>query len=133
VTITMPARIPTLAKMEPVKVQISTSPLQCHSSNGFCTPSGECYYPLREDGSGCDDGNPCTINDVCTAGTCQGREVVCEAPDQCHQFGACNVETGKCEYAMLKTEKFAMTEMHVLRWMNVKTEFVLEPISWKTL
>src|SRR5207302_7715728 len=46
----------------------------------------------------CDDGNACTKNDVCTAGTCGGTAFTCAAPDQCHEAGTCNGD-GTCPYA----------------------------------
>lgn len=51
-----------------------------------------------------------------------------------HLISAINLESAmlrpeNVNTPMLKTEKSAMTEMHALRWMNAKTEFVLEPIQ----
>ena len=70
---------------------------QCHEA-GVCDPgTGVCSNPTKSDGTTCDDGNACTRNDTCQAGTCTGREpVVCSAADQCHEAGVCNPATGAC-------------------------------------
>ncbi len=45
---------------------------QCHEP-GSCDPaSGQCSNPVKPDGSQCDDGDACTMKDVCDQGTCQG-------------------------------------------------------------
>jgi hypothetical protein len=44
----------------------------------------------------CDDGDPCTTNDVCLAGACHGDPVVCTAQDQCHLAGTCDPSSGIC-------------------------------------
>jgi len=44
---------------------------QCHVP-GVCNPgSGLCSNPAAPNGTGCDDGNACTVGDICGAGTCQ--------------------------------------------------------------
>lgn len=48
---------------------------QCHLA-GTCF-AGTCNDPIAPDGTACDDGDPFTTGDVCTAGTCQGTEVTC--------------------------------------------------------
>jgi hypothetical protein len=48
-------------------------------------------------GASCNDGDGCTLNDVCQAdGSCAGAPVVCAAIDQCHDAGVCNPATGVC-------------------------------------
>lgn len=52
------------------------APDQCHTTPGTCAPAnGSCAYPAKTDGTGCDDGNPCTAQDACGGG-------VCSAPPQ---------------------------------------------------
>jgi RHS repeat-associated protein len=70
---------------------------QCHSA-GRCDPAtGACTNPVSQDGTACNDGNPCTRNDTCQAGTCAGGSAVtCTALDQCHDMGTCNPATGAC-------------------------------------
>jgi hypothetical protein len=52
------------------------------------TNACEPIVPLP-DGTACDDGSVCTLDDACQAGTCTGTPVVCPAPDACHE-GACS-------------------------------------------
>eukprot|EP01063_Lacrimia_lanifica_P007604 TRINITY_DN1488_c0_g6_i1.p1 TRINITY_DN1488_c0_g6~~TRINITY_DN1488_c0_g6_i1.p1 ORF type:complete len:3347 (+),score=823.83 TRINITY_DN1488_c0_g6_i1:868-10041(+) len=76
----------------------------------ICEPIGECYEPYcdnlvckqraKYDGATCNDMNIFTVNDVCAAGVCQGRDrcagVVCERASQCHALGQCDPLTGLC-------------------------------------
>src|SRR5438552_15329929 len=58
--------------------------------NSYCNSStGSCVVTFN-DGYACDDGNPCTSNDVCSQGSCQGTGRFCPATDQCHDPGACD-------------------------------------------
>lgn len=47
-------------------------------------------------GTPCDDGNPCTINDACLMGVCSGATITCATTDPCLQPGTCNPATGQC-------------------------------------
>ena len=76
------------------------APAACHLA-GTCInhTTGACSNPTQTDGMGCDDGNACTQNDVCTGGVCGGTSYFCPAPDQCHQgTGTCNGD-GTCSFA----------------------------------
>ena len=60
--------------------------------NGTCTAiSGSC-----------DDGDPCTVGDICAAGTCQaGPSLTCATPPDGECYGAtgtCQPQTGQCQY-----------------------------------
>jgi hypothetical protein len=57
----------------PSKTVVCQPPDQCHLA-GACNPAdGTCSNPPTPVGTGCDDGNLCTINDACQAnGTCVG-------------------------------------------------------------
>ncbi len=73
---------------------------QCHLA-GTCNPTtGVCTNPNKANGTACDDGNPNTINDMCTNGVCQGvvacATVTCAAVNQCHAVGTCQASTGTC-------------------------------------
>jgi hypothetical protein len=46
-------------------------------------------------GSLCDDGNACTVNDTCSSGTCRGTTKSCPAGNAC-QNTTCNTTTGAC-------------------------------------
>src|SRR5438552_7354294 len=76
---------------------VCTAGDQCHDA-GACDPkSGLCSNPPKPDGATCDDGNACTRSDRCTAGACTvGDPVVCTPPDDCHEAGVCDHETGRC-------------------------------------
>ena len=71
-------------------------------STGECTfpPVSGCLFPPVADGELCDDGDPATFDDVCTAGQCGGTldlcyGVVCQPLDQCHVAGTCT--DGVCD------------------------------------
>jgi hypothetical protein len=70
---------------------------QCHVA-GTCNPAtGKCSNPNAPNGTSCDDGNLCTLNDTCQNGVCIGSaSVVCTPLDQCHVAGVCDPATGQC-------------------------------------
>ena len=49
---------------------------QCHVA-GVCDPVNGCSNPPKTNGTGCDDGNECTIKDQCINGTCTGNSQTC--------------------------------------------------------
>src|SRR5262249_54539147 len=56
---------------------VCTASDQCHDA-GVCTPAtGTCSKPAKPDGSGCDDGNLCTLADQCVGGQCAGTSEIC--------------------------------------------------------
>jgi hypothetical protein len=67
-------------------------------AESVCEPaSGECVEGLLPAGRGCDDGDPCTTEDVCDgAGTCRGT-ATCDDGDPCTD-DACDPVTGACEH-----------------------------------
>lgn len=69
---------------------------QCN--NGVCDESiDSCVAQPVGDGTGCDDGAYCTVNDVCTDGVCGGGSRDCSAEaDQCNT-GVCNEASDQCE------------------------------------
>ena len=70
---------------------------QCHVA-GVCDPaSGLCSDPAKADGSACDDGRFCTVDDTCTAGVCGGAARDCSAlADPCND-GTCDEDAEQCE------------------------------------
>ena len=80
---------------------------QCHLPGVCLESSGECTNPTKPT-TACDDGNPTTINDVCTNGVCQGRapcdgiscvDVTNGGIQSCYESqGRCNTTTSLCEY-----------------------------------
>ena len=85
-----------LCKTTPAVVCASPEKGSCQAE--MCDPtSGQCVAQDMPDGAGCDDGDACTTADACAAGACAGEAVTCaELP--CRVDGACNSETGVCEY-----------------------------------
>src|SRR5262249_41520771 len=72
----------------------------CHD-RGVCDPTtGQAGNAPRAAGTGCNDKNACTTNDRCDGnGTCVGTTpVVCNAEDECHLPGVCDVATGVCSH-----------------------------------
>ena len=70
---------------------------QCHDA-GVCNPStGICTDPPKTDGSACDNGEFCTVNDICTGGVCQaGIPRDCDSvADDCND-GVCDEVGDAC-------------------------------------
>ena len=63
----------------------------CNEDTGVCEAQ-----PINE-GLGCDDTDPCTENDTCSAGVCAGTAVDCSSLDDQCNVGVCNEDTGVCE------------------------------------
>ena len=55
----------------------------CNPCEGAC----ECVY---DNGAACDDGNPCTVDDTCLNGVCDG------VPKECPPGQVCDPATGEC-------------------------------------
>lgn len=84
----------------------NTPPSPCHDPNGYCY-NAACQYNLKPPGSACDDGNPCTTRDTCSAsGGCQGAAITCNSPpSQCHYAsGTCS--NGTCVYSQKPTGSY---------------------------
>jgi hypothetical protein len=77
---------------------IPCSPLDaCHDAGVCQSATGTCTNPNKPDGTGCNDGNACTLTDGCVSGACLGgNPVACSPLDQCHDAGACQIATGVC-------------------------------------
>ncbi len=69
---------------------------QCH--NGLCDEAGDaCYAQQKADGTPCNDGLYCTVDDECASGACSGGARDCSAwADACHN-GVCNDASDACE------------------------------------
>ena len=75
-------------------------PSQCHEPAGTCA-NGDCSYAPKARNISCNDGNACTVNDVCDgAGTCGGMTLSCNsAPSPCHEWvGTCS--NNACDYRL---------------------------------
>ena len=61
-----------VCKLNPATVVSCPSVDDTYCLGNICNPkSGACAMAPRNDGKTCSDGNPCTLNDACKAGTCQ--------------------------------------------------------------
>ena len=67
---------------------------------GVCNEeSGACEVQAAEDGTSCDDGNWCTINDVCAGGVCVGTTRDCLDEDGCTK-DVCDENLGRCTHVV---------------------------------
>jgi hypothetical protein len=77
-------------------------PASCDDKNDCtidsCDPlSYQCVHAPVADGTKCEDGNTCTVNDICQGGLCfSGPYKSCTAIDRCHEAGVCSPKTGEC-------------------------------------
>lgn len=53
-------------------------PSECYATSGVCK-KGICHYGYL-DGAACNDGNPCTVDDSCSSGACNGDAMACSDP-----------------------------------------------------
>lgn len=67
-------------------------------TNDLCDPTRGCYAENLADGTVCDDGSACSLEDTCTAGVCGGVAKACAEPDVCQFDGVCNPSTGLCDF-----------------------------------
>ncbi len=63
----------------------------CKNSTGACT-----HTPTNNELT-CDDGNPCTLNDICANGVCKGLAKDCNDSNVCTD-DTCNPTTGLCDH-----------------------------------
>ncbi|MCC6748634.1 MAG: hypothetical protein IT371_13315 [Deltaproteobacteria bacterium] len=57
--------------------------------------TGSCSIGNVGDGTGCNDGQRCTLNDQCTGGVCGGTPRVCTPSGEC-KTASCNPSNGNC-------------------------------------
>jgi hypothetical protein len=74
------------------------------SSNTICLENvcdpgtGECAESARAEGAACEDGDLCTAQGACVAGSCVSSETICDDGDPCTD-DFCDAETGACAVA----------------------------------
>ncbi|HIA02132.1 MAG TPA: hypothetical protein EYN66_09505, partial [Myxococcales bacterium] len=74
----------------------------CNVDSGTCVSaacdiaSGECVESHLDDGSSCDDGDPCSLNEQCESGSCNSGEAKCAPSTNPCQAVACDADTGEC-------------------------------------
>ena len=59
-----------------------------------CDPVYGCVNTNTQSGTACDDGDPCTVNDMCINGVCSGAAYTCNDGDPC-TYDICNGD-GSC-------------------------------------
>ena len=84
------------------KVCASTKP--CVSAECDLTKGGKCGYKNKKSGVTCNDGDPCTKDDGCEDGGCEGTKVECDDKNPCTD-DSCDAKKG-CIY----TANFAPCE-----------------------
>jgi len=65
---------------------------QCHYAGKCDATTGNCTEPAKADHTLCEDGNACTQNDTCKAGTCTSGSYVC-----CHGAKGCGLCVKDCK------------------------------------
>jgi hypothetical protein len=65
-------------------------------SAGACDPQQGCVPTPLPDGTACDDGLFCTVNDACKKGTCTGAPNTCAAPGDVCMIGTCDEVQKSC-------------------------------------
>ncbi len=92
-------------------VTCTKPPNGCFGVQGTCS-NGACIYTATN-GAICDDGNPCTVNDTCASGVCNGTPKSCSAPPppacvgsitlaRYESLGTCDSQ-GVCQYGKTLT------------------------------
>ncbi|MCB9730724.1 MAG: hypothetical protein H6746_19795 [Deltaproteobacteria bacterium] len=78
------------------------TPRNCAGLDGPCAvgdcdgATGQCVATTLPDDTACEDGDPCTVGELCTAGACVGTAVDCSSLDGPCVVGVCNPESGAC-------------------------------------
>ncbi len=81
-----------LCRCASVRCPVQTGP--CIEGNRCVPATGACALATLADGTTCDDGNACTVDDACVGGVCQGPpRHDCPAGTTCN-FGDCDAASG---------------------------------------
>lgn len=66
-------------------------------NNGACSEAQDaCVKVPRSDGTSCNDGLFCTVNDVCVSGACSSQARDCSVASNACNVGVCNEGTASC-------------------------------------
>ncbi len=77
----------------------------CHDPGTCNAGTGTCSRPSKPDGTVCEDGNRCTLEDRCTAGSCvPGMPKSCASANVCQTAGVCDPADGQCKGGMAKPD-----------------------------
>jgi len=81
-------------------------PNKCDDGNActddVCLAKTGCKHWARKDGAACDDGDKCTVGDVCDKVVCTVKKVVCDDDNSC-TVDSCSSKTGRCVFEPIKT------------------------------
>jgi len=78
-------------------IEMDCTNLDTACLEGRCDPAtGACGRAALPSGRPCDDGDLCTSNDACQAGSCVGAAVDCGDLDSACLVGVCEPDTGAC-------------------------------------
>lgn len=73
------------------------TPIDCSDLDDQCNV-GTCdlgfCFAIPQNGTGCDDGDSCTLDDTCSTGSCEGTPVDCSGLNDACTLGVC--EDGQC-------------------------------------
>lgn len=77
------------------------NPIDCSALDGVCAigvcdPQKGCVQQPAPDGTACNDGLYCMINEVCMGGLCAGQPNSCAAPGDVCLVGSCNEAQDQC-------------------------------------
>lgn len=73
-----------------VGIPTDCSYLDSDCTIGQCDGAGGCISVPRGNGTACDDGDPCTVNDGCIDGVCTGTPLDCSSLDSDCTIGQCD-------------------------------------------
>ncbi len=65
-----------------------------------CDPLSGCFVETEDDGAFCDDGNPCSMDDRCSNGTCSGAPLPCDDATGTCRVAVCDAAVGGCTVAL---------------------------------
>ena len=68
----------------------------CEETEGQCVGNGECEYDVLADGTPCDDGDPCTVKDLCASGSCKSQPMECPPSSAQCKVAVCKAGVGVC-------------------------------------
>lgn len=78
---------------------IAGTPLVCSTSDQcldpFCDPATGCQVQPKPEGTPCNDGDACSVDDQCTGGVCGGSVKGCDDGNPCTD-DTCDSQTGGC-------------------------------------
>lgn len=89
------ARIEVTTCSPTTKCPLGAADPQCNEA--VCLPDAGCSVAPKADGTGCEDGDACTVEDACNAGRCEGSSLTCNDDNVCTD-DACDPVEG-CTYA----------------------------------